>query len=147
MQECPRCGALYCDDHGAERPDDDHRPDDVAPLNRQDRRAGRREQEQRAHAEVRRVEDVAIVNAEDVLGGDRHERAERVGPQKRRTHEDADADARDVGARRMGPFSGAPLSTYPSPPQLRHVRLRTEHHFHRQSGEDGSQEHLQLVHQ
>ena len=62
------------------------------------------QKEHHRNAEVRWIPDVAPFDPQHVFRHDRNRAAQGVRPVRRRTHQNADADAGDVGARRMQPF-------------------------------------------
>ena len=85
-------------------PHEDHRQQVVAPLHAQAGDGVGRQQQHRDDAEVGGVPDVPAADSQDVLRGDRDRRAQRVRPERRRADQDADADARDVGAGEVRPL-------------------------------------------
>ena len=93
------------DDHESQQPDHGHRPQVIPPLNAEKRHRLRREKEHGADAEIRRIPQVPAVHPQHVLREDRNQARKEVRPQKRRSDQDADADARDVRARRVQPLA------------------------------------------
>src|SRR5580704_19781363 len=93
------------DDHRAKGPDHDHRPDKISPLDAEAGYGAGSENEHGNDAEVRRVPDVAIVDAQHILRGDGNQRAQGIRPEGWRAHQDADADAGDVGTGQVWPLA------------------------------------------
>src|SRR5579863_353523 len=92
------------DDQRAENPDDRHRSQVISPLDAERGHRIRCQKEHGRDAEVRWVEEMAALDTQHVLRGDRKQRADDVGPVAGRAKQNADADARDVGACEVGPL-------------------------------------------
>src|ERR1700678_2555547 len=92
-------------DRRTKRPDHDHRPDKVSPLDAQSRYRAGSENEHGNDAEVGGVPDVPIMDAQHVLRGNGNQGAKGIRPEGGGTHQNANADTSDVSTGQVWPRS------------------------------------------
>src|ERR1700733_531036 len=100
------------DDRRSERPDHDHRPYKIPPLNAQSRHRAGSENEHGYDAKVGGIPDVPIMDAKHVLRGNGNQRAKGIRPEGGGTHQNANADASDVSTRKVRPLAQVNAGQY-----------------------------------
>ncbi len=98
------------DDCRSKRPDHQHGIEIVPPLDAESSDGFGCKKEYDADREVRRIPDVPVLHADQVLRRDGDDSTERIGPEGRRSQQNTDADPADVGARKVRPLTDEEFS-------------------------------------